>query len=318
MSRRLVSLIQETKKLPARFKHVLMALASFANNDGTNIFPSKQAVADRMGAARCTAYRNLDPLVEAGILVKASSHKCKDPDCFGGRHYCGNGHWTQVYNLDVAMLQNATLLREKLCSILLHGQCSKTRKSNVAKCDATPSEETPPSVAETNSSAVTRREGMKEGRNEGASVADAPSASSGSESHTTSEQDTNLYWYLNVCDLDLAFDNHGHVIPHEVRHGMEEDIQDVVALWLGLTGTYDHSPPVMEAIARCFRHHAKYEQLLDYMKVMVKQHPKLSKIPWRDLTTPRGQGFLDKFEYNQRQVDAWRRGMAAKQQAAKV
>jgi hypothetical protein len=78
-----VSLIQETKKLPKKFKGVLMALASYANNDGTNIYPSKEAVADRAGIARCTVYRNLDPLLELGIVSLSSSHKCKNPDCSG-------------------------------------------------------------------------------------------------------------------------------------------------------------------------------------------------------------------------------------------
>jgi hypothetical protein len=158
MSRRLVSLIQDTKKLPGRFKRVLMALASYANNDGTNVFPSKAAVGDKAGISKWTVYRNLDPLLEAGVLFEATSHKCRNPACNGPQHYISNGHWTQVYNLDVATLQNATLLREKLGSKMLLGQGSKTPKSKVAKGDATQSLGLSPLGSKENSSAVTSRE----------------------------------------------------------------------------------------------------------------------------------------------------------------
>jgi hypothetical protein len=90
----------------------------------------------RLLLGRWTIYRNSDALLEAGVLFEATSHVCKNPDCRGPKHYWRNGHWTQVYNISLPMLQNATLLKEKLCSILLHEQCSKTPKSNVAKRDA--------------------------------------------------------------------------------------------------------------------------------------------------------------------------------------
>jgi hypothetical protein len=119
-----------------------------------------------------------DALLEAGVLFAATSHVCKNSDCRGPKHYWRNGHWMQVYNISLPMLQNATLLKEKLWSILLREQCSKTPKSNVAKRDATQeSTPTPPAVAETDSSALTSRENkVSELLSEDNSVAALPRA----------------------------------------------------------------------------------------------------------------------------------------------
>jgi hypothetical protein len=69
--------------------------------------------------------------------------------------------------LEVAVLQNATLLREKLCSVLIHGQCIKTPKSSVSFCDATQAfKETPLPSAQNDSLALTSQERKKEGRKE--------------------------------------------------------------------------------------------------------------------------------------------------------
>lgn len=126
MSYRIRDQIAKLKGIPAKHKRVLDAWASFADPDGTNIRPSKKAVAERAGINRATVYRNTDDLVEVGILVDT-----------GNKHFYGAGHYTTVYRIDIAMLQNATLLGEKLCCKMLHRQCCKMSKTNVAKCDAT-------------------------------------------------------------------------------------------------------------------------------------------------------------------------------------
>src|SRR6266516_4500677 len=126
MSRQLVSKIQSIKGLPAKHKRVLLAWASFANNDGTSIRPKKESVADRAGISRWTVYKNTDDLIDVGVLVDTGEHWIYPA-----------GHYVPVYRIDIPVLQNATQLCEKLRSKIQHGQCSKTTKSNVAKGDAT-------------------------------------------------------------------------------------------------------------------------------------------------------------------------------------
>jgi hypothetical protein len=70
------------------------------------------------------------------------------------------------------VLQNATLLREKLCSVLQHGQCIKTPKSSVAFCDATQAfKETPSPAGQNHSLALTSQEEIKKERKEAAPFA---------------------------------------------------------------------------------------------------------------------------------------------------
>jgi hypothetical protein len=92
MSRKLVSKIQDIKGLPAKHKRVLEGWAAFANNDGTNIFASKESVAEKKSISKWTVFRNTEDLVAAGVLVEAKSHKCKTKACTQGEwHYAGNG-----------------------------------------------------------------------------------------------------------------------------------------------------------------------------------------------------------------------------------
>jgi hypothetical protein len=129
--------ISKLEDVPRRHKDVLHNWATFGDPDGTNIFPEKDSVAKRAGVSRWTVYRNTKDLIEAGALVDT-----------GEKHYWPGGHWTTVYRIDVSMLQNKTLLGEKLRSKMLlekceshvakcNKPCSKMPKSHVAKCDAT-------------------------------------------------------------------------------------------------------------------------------------------------------------------------------------
>ena len=126
MSYKIRDQIAKLKGVPARHKRVLDAWASFADKDGTNIYASKEAVAERAGISRWTVYRNTNDLVGIGVLVDT-----------GDTHKYGAGHYTTVYRINTKMLQNTTLVGEKLCSKMLLEQCSTMPKTNVAKCDAT-------------------------------------------------------------------------------------------------------------------------------------------------------------------------------------
>lgn len=150
MSRKLVTIIQDIKGLPGKYKRVLQAWASFANNDGSNIFASKEAVAQRAGISRWTVYQNTEALEAVGVMLRSSNHVCKTKDCNqGGTHFTSqHGHYTQVYRLDVALLQNPTVLIQKLTDPTVvktrKGTVGKTQLGTVVKPDATRAlEETP-------------------------------------------------------------------------------------------------------------------------------------------------------------------------------
>jgi hypothetical protein len=107
MSRRLVSLVQDRKDIPRKYKSVLIAWAKFANNDGTNIFAAKDKVAEAAGCSRFTVYRHTEAMLASGVLVPAQSHTCRVEECKKGfTHYWGvYGQYTTAYNLDIRMLQ---------------------------------------------------------------------------------------------------------------------------------------------------------------------------------------------------------------------
>ncbi len=125
MSYKIRDRIAKLKGVPSKYKRVLDAWATFANKDGSNIHPSKEAVAERAGISRWTVYRATEELVNRGILVPYDKHSYP------------NGHWTSVYRIDMPMLQNATWDCFSHCSKKPHTHCSKTPKTTVAKPHAT-------------------------------------------------------------------------------------------------------------------------------------------------------------------------------------
>jgi hypothetical protein len=163
MSRRLQSQIQDIKGLPGRFKRILLAWASFANNDGTNVFPAKETVAERAGVSRWTVYDNTDILEAADVLQRAGSHVCRTEHCNkGGTHWTSkHGHYTAVYKINVALLGNPTLLLQKIAEATVEksnsGTVGKIQPGTVGKPDATQAlEETPAPLGITqDSSALT-------------------------------------------------------------------------------------------------------------------------------------------------------------------
>ncbi len=159
MSKNIQATVQDIKGMPGKYKRVLLAFAATANNDGTNIYRAKETLADEAGVSRWTMYRHIPDLIDVGVLVEASSHVCKNNSCpKGSRHYVGNGHWTQAYNINLTMLQNATELASLLRSKMPTKPCSKMPISHVAKCDATLSYDlpvTPASLVHNDSSVLT-------------------------------------------------------------------------------------------------------------------------------------------------------------------
>lgn len=156
MSRKLVSLIQDNPRLPANHKRVLIAWCAFANNDGTNIFPSKQKVGQKAGIHRATVYRCTEHLLKAGLMVQAKSHVCRNAVCNkGGTHYSGHqGQYTVVYQIQLDALQiDETYLSLKQSNLSVANQ----QKVSVAKRDATRAlKATPASAAQSeDSSALT-------------------------------------------------------------------------------------------------------------------------------------------------------------------
>ena len=144
MSRKLVTTILDIKGIPGKHKRVLLAWAAFANNDGTNIYPAKERVAQKAGINRSTVYHNTEDLIKVGILVQATSHTCKIASCGkGGNHYTGKqGRYTVVYNLDPVKVQNSEthlLLKQlKVCvAKQLKVNVANQLRVYVAKCDAT-------------------------------------------------------------------------------------------------------------------------------------------------------------------------------------
>jgi hypothetical protein len=137
MSRKLVSQI-EPLDIPAKYKRTLEAWAAFANNDGTNIYPSKESVGKKKSISRWTVYKNTEALLKVGILVPAQFHTCRIDNCNkGATHFTGVwGHYTAAYNLDLALLQNSHLLLKSLKVTVgkkPKGHCRKTAKGHCSK-----------------------------------------------------------------------------------------------------------------------------------------------------------------------------------------
>lgn len=173
MSRKLQSQIQDIKGLPGRFKRILLAWASFANNDGTSIFPAKDTVAERAGVSRWTVYDNTDILEAADVLQRAGSHTCRNERCNkGGTHWTSrHGHYTAVYKINVALLGNPTLLLQKIAEATVaksnSGTVGKIQPGTVGKPDATQAlKETPAPLGNPDSSVLT--DGVSEKASEAA------------------------------------------------------------------------------------------------------------------------------------------------------
>jgi hypothetical protein len=144
MSSKLQTKIQEMD-LPGKHKRVLLALASFAHNDGTNIWSSKETIAKRASVNRATVYRNMEELVETGILKEAKSHTCGREECGGGpKHFTGGNTFTVAYDIDLEALQIVTEYNKLQRSKMRKVKRRILQHPSVAKCDANLSYESVP------------------------------------------------------------------------------------------------------------------------------------------------------------------------------
>jgi hypothetical protein len=149
VSYKLVAEIKKSKTIPGRYKRTLEAWASFATAKTLgDIFPSKEAVAQRAGTSRWTVYRHLEVFTAKGILVPNGIHTFKD------------GHWTTKFRFDLdamrnavwvesddaeavlqaathSLLQNATDTKPRFCSRTQHTICSTMPMGSVAQPHAT-------------------------------------------------------------------------------------------------------------------------------------------------------------------------------------
>ena len=148
MSRKLATLIKDSR-IPGKYKRVLEAYAAFANNDGTNIYASKEKIGKKAGTSPDTIYRNTPDLLACGILTVAAAHTCRIENCKkGATHFTGEwGHYTTAYNLHIGQLQNAETY---LCAKQQKVNAAKCRKVGTADCGTTQAlKETPASASPT-------------------------------------------------------------------------------------------------------------------------------------------------------------------------
>lgn len=158
MSRTLATQIKDSA-IPGKWKRIAEAYAAFANNDGTNIYPTRENLGKKAGCGKDTVYRQTPDLLACGLLSHAQSHTCRVENCNkGATHFTGVwGHYTVVYNLHIENLQNAeTYLLAKYREV----GAAKCRKVGAANCDATQAlKETPapatPTLGTPDSSALT-------------------------------------------------------------------------------------------------------------------------------------------------------------------
>lgn len=108
MSRKLATLVKDSA-VPGKWKRVLEACAAFANNDGSNIYPSKEKLGRKAGCSPDTIYRNIPDLLACGVLSTAENYTCRIEACNkGATHYTGRqGRYTLVYCFHANQLQNA-------------------------------------------------------------------------------------------------------------------------------------------------------------------------------------------------------------------
>jgi DNA-binding transcriptional regulator YhcF (GntR family) len=73
MSYKLVDqIIRKSRAASGSVKAVLIAMATYAEDDGTNIFPAMNNLADDAGVGERTAYRAVDELLELGLINDVS------------------------------------------------------------------------------------------------------------------------------------------------------------------------------------------------------------------------------------------------------
>ena len=70
MSIRVMNEVWESRKFEGNQLLLLLALADFASDDGGNVFPSVEKMAEKTRASRRTVQRNLRKLEDEGVLIE--------------------------------------------------------------------------------------------------------------------------------------------------------------------------------------------------------------------------------------------------------
>lgn len=171
MSFKVINAVLESN-LKRTHKLVMIALASYAKNDGTEARPAMSGLAKRAGISRTTAYAYLEVLGKAGIISKADD-----------KHFYGRGHWSHVWEINLTALS-------KHCTVSNPRTVSKVRKSSVQSTDSALSN--PRMQIRPIEQSVRKEKSVQEQRSEkeseGVVAADAaPTATLRSEEETTEE-----------------------------------------------------------------------------------------------------------------------------------
>jgi hypothetical protein len=74
-------------------KYVLAAMATRANDDGSQVYPSISELAADCGITRDTVYESIDKLIALGVLIDTDK-----------KQFWGRGHYTCVYQINVPAL----------------------------------------------------------------------------------------------------------------------------------------------------------------------------------------------------------------------
>ena len=75
MSIRVMNEVWESRKFEGNQLLLLLALADFASDDGGNVFPSVEKMAEKTRASRRTVQRNLRKLEDEGVLIEVRHAK---------------------------------------------------------------------------------------------------------------------------------------------------------------------------------------------------------------------------------------------------
>lgn len=281
MSFKLQDRIQRIKGLPKKYKGLLLAMASHARNDGTNVIAAKATLAAEMGVVRFTVNRNMDALLVAGLVVEAETHTCRNDFCpKGSRHYTEHGnHWTQAYSLDLVALQNVTPLSRRVVAHFVTESRHILHQSGVTFCAAKQGLYNPAALGHEKASVLTNgNEGKKED-----SVSSIPET-----------------------EQQPQFATDEQTKPEKLKQS--KVLSPVEAAWVDGGGA-----AFMNGDAEAAEHmlktgaHASVE-LIAYIRDTFAC-PKTARIAWKDFSY---WARPENFDLTKRNIDAWRRLKKAK------
>lgn len=93
MSYKLVDAVLKSRCCINPAKAVLVAMAAYANDDGTSIYPSLEEIGEDAGVSKSTVQRAINDLINDKIVTKTSTE-----------HHWGRGHYTVEYVINIGSL----------------------------------------------------------------------------------------------------------------------------------------------------------------------------------------------------------------------